>query len=335
MFAQLELGAGVREIVDADVVAADSVSASSDGMRNDRRGDEDDGFAASQAERTDSAPWPAQSAWSTEDGVVDAVASAPPGPSASRSREPVPVVAGTPFVASSAQISISPTPTHSPAPGAMPETEPPSVLTLEALERGFAASGYQQVALAPGTLAALVGQGESGRQSDQPVETAPPAEETPLSLIADPSVHNGASRAEAAQNAGGAAANEGVVHAEASASAPPQEAMPEPLAEPEATLLPKGPDPKDYAARLELARSKRSAGALDEAFVEYNAVLRNAPDLLDEVMRDLQSLDEDEAQHPEAHRLLGDARIRQGDYMSALESLNRATALSQAQEDQA
>jgi hypothetical protein len=102
--------------------------------------------------------------------------------------------------------------------------------------------------------------------------------------------------------------------------------------QPAAEATPTGPDPKDYAARLELARRKRSEGALDDAFVEYTAVLRNAPDLVPEVMRDLESLSSDESAHPEAHRLLGDARIRQGDYMSALASLNRATALTQAQE---
>ena len=39
------------------------------------------------------------------------------------------------------------------------------------------------------------------------------------------------------------------------------------------------------------------------------------------------------SRHPELHRLLGDARIRQGDYLSALESYNRAVALTNAHED--
>jgi len=114
--------------------------------------------------------------------------------------------------------------------------------------------------------------------------------------------------------------------------APPSNAADAAPHEEPAAPVPTGPDPKDYAARLELARRKRSEGALDDAFVEYTAVLRNAPDLVPEVMRDLESLSGDESAHPEAHRLLGDARIRQGDYMSALASLNRATALTQAQE---
>ena len=87
--------------------------------------------------------------------------------------------------------------------------------------------------------------------------------------------------------------------------------------------------PNDYPARLEAARSLRAAGALDESLVEYRALLKNAPDLLADVMSDLQASLDEQPEHPELHRLLSDARIQQGDYMAAIEALNRSVSLSQ------
>jgi tetratricopeptide (TPR) repeat protein len=87
--------------------------------------------------------------------------------------------------------------------------------------------------------------------------------------------------------------------------------------------------PTDYPARLAAARALRDEGALDEALVEYRALLKNAPDLLPDVLSDLESSLDEQPEHPELHRLLGDARIRQGDYMAALESLNRSVSLTQ------
>ena len=71
---------------------------------------------------------------------------------------------------------------------------------------------------------------------------------------------------------------------------------------------------------------------MDEALVEYRAVLKNASDLFTDVLEDLRASLVAAPEHPEVHRLLGDAYIRQGDYLNALESYNRALALSQAQE---
>lgn len=116
------------------------------------------------------------------------------------------------------------------------------------------------------------------------------------------------------------------------APAPPVEPEPTPTLASEET--PPAPDPHDYAARLEQARGHRDSGALDEAIIEYRTVVRNAPDLLPDVLTDVQGLLEASPEHPELHRLHGDALIRQGDYMAALESYNRATELSQALDGQ-
>ena len=168
-------------------------------------------------------------------------------------------------------------------------------LTLEALEDVHAADGYQPFTLEPGALAAL---------TDDDPRGAPPASETARALddfFQGPEV--------------------------------PPNPQPEPLAEPEPTPEPAaGPSdvsPTDYPARLAAARAQRDAGALDDALVEYRALLRNAPDLLPDVLDDLQAALDEQPEHPELHRLVSDARIRQGDYLSALESLNRSVSLTQ------
>lgn len=111
-------------------------------------------------------------------------------------------------------------------------------------------------------------------------------------------------------------------------------AEPEPSAVRSPTVAPDEPAvaPDDYAGRLALARKRRGDGRLDDALVEYRVILKNSSDLLADVMDDLHESLAEQPDHPEVHRLLGDAHIRQGDYLSALESYNRAVALTQAQE---
>ncbi|HET8905446.1 MAG TPA: tetratricopeptide repeat protein [Ktedonobacterales bacterium] len=104
-----------------------------------------------------------------------------------------------------------------------------------------------------------------------------------------------------------------------------------PTAEPtlRATVA-KGPDPRDYPARLAHARQRRDDGQLDEALNEYRAIIKNAPDLLPEVLADLRASLADLPDHASLHGVLGDALVSQGDYEAALESFNRATELSQS-----
>lgn len=115
----------------------------------------------------------------------------------------------------------------------------------------------------------------------------------------------------------------------------PQPEMPTasetPPAEPAPSVtVAKGPDPRDYPARLAHARQRRGDGQLDEALNEYRAIIKNAPDLLPEVLTDLRASLADLPDHASLHGVLGDALVSQGDYEAALEAFNRATELSQS-----
>ena len=195
-----------------------------------------------------------------------------------------------------------------------PPVEPTSAApdaTIEELDRRGEVDGFTPFTLEPGALAAMAGdaRGEEARGDDwletrspEPPAPEPYAPPAPEPYIAEPY---------------------------APELPAPELPAPEP---PEELLLgsqPGAPDAHDYAARLNQARDHRDSGALDEAIVEYRTVVRNAPDLLPDVLADVEGCLTERPEHPELHRLLGDARIRQGDYLGALESYNRAVALSQ------
>ncbi len=200
------------------------------------------------------------------------------------------------------------TPSGEPAPDESAEPSEPSesaespVLTLESLERSFADSGFAHIDLQPGELAALSEQGVEGNGWHEVTASLLSEEALTASRPSLPSLSTATDVA----------------------------AEPEPAEDNAVPAEPK-PDPDDYPARLDLARKRRGDGQLDEALNEYRHVLKNAPDLLDTVVSELQESLSAAPDHPEIHRLLGDARIRQGDYLSALEAYNRAVALTQAQ----
>jgi tetratricopeptide (TPR) repeat protein len=91
-----------------------------------------------------------------------------------------------------------------------------------------------------------------------------------------------------------------------------------------------GPDPRDYPARLTRARQRRDGGQVDEALNEYRAIIKNAPDLLPDVLNDLYASLAEMPDHPNLHSVLGDALVCQGEYEKALESYNKAMELAQA-----
>jgi len=148
---------------------------------------------------------------------------------------------------------------------------PPDAVTLEALERQFAASGFQPVEPQPGLLAALA--------------------------------------------AGDASSTSSLTSSRSPSLGPARVELPSAVAQ-------------DYPARLRLAQVWRTEGRLDDALAEYRVLIKQAPDLLPQLLDELHACLKAAPQHPEVHRLLGDARIQQGDYLGALESYNRAVALT-------
>jgi tetratricopeptide (TPR) repeat protein len=177
-------------------------------------------------------------------------------------------------------------------------------ITLEELEGAYSSSGFRAMELHPGDLALLASQsgGETAAAGGDG-EPRLPLEEHDETLAA-------------------VAADVAAAEEPASTTNEPEPAAP-------AEVLPVEHEPQDYGERLERARSRRADGALPDALSDYRLILKNAPDLLPEVLSDLDELLAAHADQPEVHRLVGDARIRQGDYLSAIESYNHAVALSQ------
>jgi tetratricopeptide repeat protein len=178
--------------------------------------------------------------------------------------------------------------------------------TLEALERQFSASGFTPIETRPGLLAEI----ERTQQSGGSVVLPPPSSPSPPSE--QPKSDDPAS---------------------ATPSTPADPVAPErddpPLS------VKSGPDPHDYPARLTHARKRRDDGQLDDALNEYRAIIKNAPDLLPEVLSDLRASLAETPDHPNLHSVLGDALVCQGDYEQALESYNKAMELAQARSERA
>jgi tetratricopeptide (TPR) repeat protein len=91
------------------------------------------------------------------------------------------------------------------------------------------------------------------------------------------------------------------------------------------------PVEQDFPSRLANARSLRASGRMGEALAEYRALVKAAIDEIPEIIRDLRDAAIEDPHEPEVYRLLGDAHIRLGDYVEALEAYNRGNALRQEQ----
>jgi tetratricopeptide (TPR) repeat protein len=91
------------------------------------------------------------------------------------------------------------------------------------------------------------------------------------------------------------------------------------------------PSEQDFASRLANARALRASGRMGEALAEYRALVKAAIDEIPEIIRDLRDAAIEDPHEAEVYRLLGDAHIRLGDYVEALEAYNRGNALRQEQ----
>lgn len=80
--------------------------------------------------------------------------------------------------------------------------------------------------------------------------------------------------------------------------------------------------------RLVRGYQRQLAGAYDEAMNDYRVIIRNAPELLDEVISNMRALLKFHPRFSPGYRVLGDAYMRKGEYLQAMESYNKALTMA-------
>jgi tetratricopeptide (TPR) repeat protein len=76
------------------------------------------------------------------------------------------------------------------------------------------------------------------------------------------------------------------------------------------------------------------AGAYDDAMQEYRIIIRNAPELLSEVISNVRALLKLTPRYSAGYRVLGDAYMRQGEYLQAMEAYNKALTIAKKAKSQ-
>ena len=76
------------------------------------------------------------------------------------------------------------------------------------------------------------------------------------------------------------------------------------------------------------------AGAYDNAMQEYRTLIRNAPESLGEVISNLRALLKLAPRYTAGYRVLGDAYMRQGEYLQAMEAYNKALTIAKKAKSQ-
>ncbi|HCI81583.1 MAG TPA: hypothetical protein DHW02_18055, partial [Ktedonobacter sp.] len=80
--------------------------------------------------------------------------------------------------------------------------------------------------------------------------------------------------------------------------------------------------------RLRRGYQHQLVGDYDEAMQEYRIVIRNAPELLGEVVSNVRALLKLAPKYSAGYRVLGDAYMRQGEYLLAMDAYNQALAIT-------
>jgi tetratricopeptide (TPR) repeat protein len=83
-----------------------------------------------------------------------------------------------------------------------------------------------------------------------------------------------------------------------------------------------------YRERLVRGYQAQLIGDFDEAMQEYRLIIRNAPELLGEVVSNVRALLKLAPNYSAGYRVLGDAYMRQGEYLQAMESYNKALTMA-------
>ena len=83
-----------------------------------------------------------------------------------------------------------------------------------------------------------------------------------------------------------------------------------------------------YKERLLKGYQYQLAGAYDEAMQEYRVIIRNAPEFLGDVVSNVRALLKLAPKYSAGYRILGDAYMRQGEYLQAMEAYNKALTMA-------
>jgi tetratricopeptide (TPR) repeat protein len=83
-----------------------------------------------------------------------------------------------------------------------------------------------------------------------------------------------------------------------------------------------------YQQRLVRGYQHQLVGDYDEAMQEYRVIVRNAPELLGEVVSNVRALLKLAPRYSAGYRVLGDAYMRQGEYLQAMEAYNKALTMA-------
>jgi hypothetical protein len=76
------------------------------------------------------------------------------------------------------------------------------------------------------------------------------------------------------------------------------------------------------------------AGGYDDAMAEYRIIIRNAPELLSEVISNVRALLKLSPRYSVGFRVLGDAYMRQGEYLQAMDAYNKALTIAKKAKNQ-
>lgn len=227
-----------------------------------------------------------------------------------------------------------------------PDKEASLVTTLEALEQNLRSQGF--VPLQPGSLSALA------QETPQPAPTTSPLTEL-----------------EALSTAGHVTTTAPVPGEPAEPMKPPETAIsadqPAPSLDmlldselettmrrpaihlqsmqapsPQMSLRARGMDYSSKSADSTLTNKERLvrgyqlqlSGSYDEAMQEYRWLIRNSPESLGEVISNVRALLKLVPKYTAGYRVLGDAYMRQGEYLQAMEAYNKALTIAKKAKSQ-
>nr|BBH88466.1 hypothetical protein KTC_32170 [Thermosporothrix sp. COM3] len=94
------------------------------------------------------------------------------------------------------------------------------------------------------------------------------------------------------------------------------------------SLANQGNENNGAKAKLLKGYQHQLVGEYDSAMKEYRSIIRNSPELLDEVVSNVRALLKLAPKYAPGYRVLGDAYMRQGEYLQAMEAYNKALMLT-------